>query len=255
MEQANRIVHGLWIGGRLSKLELLTIYSFIDHGHEFHLWTYSDIQTPLPAAVIIRNAADVLPMSAVYRRTAPDLECGVGRGSFSPFSDLFRYKLLYQTGGYWVDMDITCLKPLDFAEPYVFRSHRVGVVGNIVKCPPQSKLMNLTYERALQAGCADWHFGNRALSTTVRELGLAAFIRDDISNGDAWLREIHPLIKLDVPIPKQYYVLHWLNEFWRTICADKGFYRGVRVVNSVPHKDWVDRGSALGKLYAKYGLK
>src|SRR5690242_14854394 len=136
MDDSNRIVNALWIGNKLSKLELLTISSFIANGHDFHLWTYSDIVTPLPSRVTIRRADDILPRRAVFRSIGAGLETGVGNGSFAAFSDLFRYKLLYETGGYWTDMDMTCLKSLDFSEPYVFRSHRVGVVGNLVKCPP-----------------------------------------------------------------------------------------------------------------------
>ena len=35
MDKSTKIVHGLWIGEELSNLELLTIHSFIHHGHEF----------------------------------------------------------------------------------------------------------------------------------------------------------------------------------------------------------------------------
>jgi len=34
---------------------------------------------------------------------------GPGSGSYSAFSNLFRYKLLAQKGGWWIDMDMVCL--------------------------------------------------------------------------------------------------------------------------------------------------
>ncbi len=37
------IIQSLWIGNPLSKLERLCIQSFIDHGHEFHLYTYATV--------------------------------------------------------------------------------------------------------------------------------------------------------------------------------------------------------------------
>ena len=51
----NLVVHGMWIGERLSKLELLTIRSFLHHGHEFHLWLYDPLDTPLPSEVVIEG--------------------------------------------------------------------------------------------------------------------------------------------------------------------------------------------------------
>ena len=43
-----------------------------------------------------------------------------GSGSFAIGADLFRYALLSKDLGYWVDMDLYFLKPLDFEGPYVF---------------------------------------------------------------------------------------------------------------------------------------
>ena len=120
------IIHGLWIGNTLSRLELLTLRSFVHWGHEFHLWLYDDLQTAVPRGVCLRDARSVLPRARIFHKRQRDPETGVGQGSASPFSDLFRYKLLYEYGGIWSDMDITCLRPFDFAEDYMFRAHRLG---------------------------------------------------------------------------------------------------------------------------------
>jgi hypothetical protein len=256
MQQSNRAVHGLWIGSNLSKLELLTVYSFVDHGHDFNLWTYSDISIPLPRGVSLKDAAEILPADCVFRRSTVDAECGVGSGSCAGFSDLFRYKLLYTYGGYWTDMDVTCLKPLDFAEPYLFRSHRLGAVGNVMKCPPRSRLMEMTYDRAVRdvQEDGDWHFGNRALSNTVSELGLTRFIRKDISNEDAWKGHISAFIERDTPIPGNFYLIHWLNECWKTLSTSDGFYKGKKMASDVPDKNNPRPFTTLARLYEKYGL-
>jgi hypothetical protein len=254
MNDDNRIVNALWVGNKLSKLELLTISSFIAHGHDFHLWTYSDIVTPLPRGVTICDAEDILPRRTVFRSIRTDRETGVGDGSFAGFSDLFRYKLLLDKGGYWTDMDITCLKPLDFSEPYVFRSHRVGVVGNLMKCPRGSALMRLTFERAQQQLHSGWHFGNRALSEAVLELSLQHYIRSDICNADLWLDVVRLFIEQDQPIPHELYVIHWINEFWRTVSVSDGYYCGKKVLSAVPDKNNPKPGTTLARLYEQYSL-
>ena len=38
------IIQSFWVGEPLSKLEQLCIQSFLDNGHEFHLYVYDDVQ-------------------------------------------------------------------------------------------------------------------------------------------------------------------------------------------------------------------
>lgn len=253
----NRVVHGMWIGTRLSKLELLTLHSFVQHGHEFHLWLYDDLQNQLPEGVVVEDGDRILPRHTIFRKKDTDGECGVGKGSLgSPFSDLFRYKLLYEYGGYWVDMDVTCLRPFDFKTPYVFRTHRIGVVGNIVKCPKHSRLMLQTYEQVAHIADenTEWLAPNRILNENIGRLGLRRYIRSGICNEDSWWDSIKPLIEEDRPLPAGWYAIHWINEFWRTLRQEGGIYRGQQMLRYEPDKDRPSEGSALHRLYRAYGL-
>src|ERR1019366_5533337 len=133
--------------------------------------------------------------------------------------DLFRYKVLYEKGGCWVDMDVTCLKPFNIKAPYVFRSHRIGVMGNIIKCPPRSRLMARAYERTLESANADaeWLFANRILTSEIRKCGLATFVRRDFCNEDSWSNVIRLMLDRYIEPPTQWYAIHWINEVIRTL--------------------------------------
>jgi hypothetical protein len=257
LAEDNRIVHGMWIGSRLSKLELLTISSFLRHGHDFHLWLYEDLETPLPRGVVLEDANTIIPRSRVFCKREIDEETGVGCGSYgAPFSDLFRYKLLYEKGGYWADMDITCLRPLSFPDAYVFRTHKVGVVGNIMKCPPKSALMRETYNHIERIANEDtpWLLPNRILTGNIYFLGLQQFIRKEICNEDSWIGCIKALVYSDQSIPSSWFVIHWINEFWRTLSASGGYYRGRKLFDCIPDKNHPSEGSTLARLYEAYGL-
>ncbi len=254
---SNRIIHGMWVGSTLSRLELLTLSSFLHFGHDFHLWAYGEIKTPLPKGVQLRDAAEIIPRERVFRKTDYDPETGVGKGSYgAPFSDLFRYRLLHEHGGIWVDMDVTCLRPFDFSEDYVFRSHRIGAVGSIIKCPRGSPLMRDTYDEVAAVADQDaaWLTPNRILNKHIDRLGLASFIRPDISNLDSWMHALRPFIEHATPIPDAWYAIHWVNEFWRTIREDRGYYRGRKILDDVPDKDNPITGSTLYELYRRYCL-
>jgi len=45
------------------------------------------------------------------------------------YSDLFRYSVLHQMGGWWSDLDVVCLKPFDFDDPYVICQVEPGSFG------------------------------------------------------------------------------------------------------------------------------
>lgn len=250
----NLAVHGMWIGQTLSKMELLTIHSFLKHGHEFHLWLYEDMATPLPKEVVIEDANEIIPQKYIRRKTDIDPESGVGKGSYAPFSDLFRYKLLYEKGGYWVDMDVTCLRPFNFQTPYLFRAHRVGVVGNIMKCPPRSRLMQRLFEKVSPVlnEQSEWLMTNRMLSEMIRRMRLTEYIRADIWNAEDWWGAIRPLALEDQAIPQHWFAIHWINEFWSTVKQSGGIYREKRLFEVPPDKEQPKPTSALARLFAQY---
>ncbi len=237
----NNVINGLWIGNELSVVEMLTIHSFIRMGHTFHLWLYEPLKNDLPPQVVICDANEIIPRSSVFRYSKVN-QYGHGKGSVSGFSDIFRYKLLYEKGGWWVDMDVTCLQPFDIREPYFFRSHHdLNMVGNVMKCPINSELMRLCYEEAVltvDSENTDWHKPIKILNKYVKRLGLQKYVHSGCGNADDW-RIVEEFIYSNTAFAKNFLFVHWMNEEWRTRKIDK---------NDIPYR------SALGKLLVQYKL-
>lgn len=225
LTEDNKIVHGLWIGENLSKLELLTINSFINNGHQFYLWLYKPINNILPEGVICKDANTIIPENKIFRYKYKN-QYGHGKGSLGGFSDIFRYKLLYEYGGWWTDMDITCLKPLNFVQDYVFRTHHeLKLVGNLMKCPKKSELMAQCYKRAtaeINEENKDWNKPIQILVDEVKNYKLENNIIE-LSNQDSW-KLIIKLLKKDYQIPSKWYVIHWVNEEWKRNKIRKDYF-------------------------------
>ena len=100
----SKIIQSLWIGNELSNIEKLCINSYIKNGHTFHLYTYDEIKN-VPKECVIKDAQEILPKDDIFAYNS-----GLGKGSFSAFSNYFRYKLLELKGNWWTDTDIVCLK-------------------------------------------------------------------------------------------------------------------------------------------------
>ena len=127
-------VFSLWIGPTLSILEQTCINSFLEKGTAFILYIYDNLEN-VPVGTIIRDANTVVPFSEYSKYDNP-----------SYFSNLFRYTLLYELGGIWVDMDLICIQPIDLSSEYIFSSElkndeqhtNAGIIG----CPPKTALMH-----------------------------------------------------------------------------------------------------------------
>lgn len=212
------VVHALWVGeNKMGPLEMLTMNSFVRHGCEFNLWHYCPIISKIPDGVVLRDGRDVVPEKDIFCYPK-NMMLGFGGGSHVGFSEIFRYKVLYDHGGWWSDMDVTCLKPLSLIDSeYFFRNHGVlSVVGNIMKAPKGSELMRLCHERALvevNSRQTDWHHAIRILCYYIEFLGLSGHIRTDACNLDrqdyVWplAHECGTLSQ----IPSSWRFIHWMN--------------------------------------------
>ena len=125
----NRVVQGLWVGGRLSTLERLCVRSYCAHGHEFHLYHYDALKNvPQLGGLRLMNAEEILPRAAIFRHR---------KGSLAFFADHFRWELLRQRGGWWMDMDTVCVRPLDLSAEIAFQRdfHTDCLCNGMLKFP------------------------------------------------------------------------------------------------------------------------
>jgi hypothetical protein len=133
-------------------MEKLCISSFLRHGHPFHLYVYQETEG-IPAGTIVCDANEILPASRIFMYRAHQ--------SYAGFSNFFRYKLLLEKGGWWVDADTVCVKPFEFAEPFVFSSelaphvdgsHGLTEIGvtkvnvGVLKVPAGSDIMQYCWD-------------------------------------------------------------------------------------------------------------
>lgn len=234
-------INGLWIQGKLSSLELLTIKSFLDNGFSFQLWTYEQEIINTPTGTIIKNANEIIPFEKVFSYKNINIH-GHGKGSYAGFSDIFRYKLLYENGGIWTDMDITCLQKFEIKEDYFFRfHHKVGAVGNFMKCPKNSILMKWCYEQAIEKideNNLNWMLPVLILNDGINKYNLTYSIQK-ISNNDSF-PEVAKLLSSNKIIDKEWKIIHWMNEEFRRLNISKE--------TCLPN-------STLHELYNKYGIK
>lgn len=108
----SEIFHGFY-SGTLQPLHYASMQSYTSFGHQYKFWTYDNVA--VPAGVERCDASDIIP------RSLYDLWLSLKhKRKLQNFANYFRYLLILQHGGWWVDMDFICVKKHDFTQPYVF---------------------------------------------------------------------------------------------------------------------------------------
>ena len=175
----SNIIQSLWIGSSLSKLEQVCLKSFIDNGHEFHLYTYEDVDN-IPEGIIIKDGNEILDKSEIFRYQ---------NGSVSAFSNLFRFTLLYKKGGIWVDTDVICVKPFLFEDEIVIMSepdkyYNENIITSCFIKLPQNSLISKTgidiqreHKKLILSGQMQWGSGPRTIKELVEKFNLYNYVK------------------------------------------------------------------------------
>jgi len=198
-------------------MEKLSIKSFLQNGHEYHLYTYEEL-SDIPAGTIVKDGNEILPASLIFQYR--------DRPSYSAFSNCFRYKLLLERGGWWADADTVCLRPFDFPEEYVVSSQKSGAgeIPNVgaIKVPRGSEAMAYAWNVCQMKNPTElvWgEIGPELMAKVVERYRLHDYVKPYyVFCPIEWENLLLPYV---VGVPEGAYAIHLWNEMWRMANQDK----------------------------------
>lgn len=227
MDPSNLVINSFWGGGNLNETGEIAINSFRSHGHQFHLWTYDRLRSN----AVSRDASQIVPLN-VWRRWFPKGCCSDYRKTKLPtFACYFRYKLLYEIGGWWCDMDTVCLKPFEFQQQYVFcgqyfdlkaneiKEDGLRIITGTFKTPKRCKLLRrivVDIEKdAINGNDPGWGaWGPKMFTRYIREFGMLKYklsrnVFAPFPPGKSGFEKQY--VKQNVSVPKWACALHFFN--------------------------------------------
>lgn len=152
--QKTETLRTFWHGSQLGPYELLGLRSFVDHGHRIELFTYDDTIT-VPDWIERRDANEIWPTHHVMH-----YQTELGRGSPSLHANLFRYAMLYQLGGWWIDLDVVLLGPQLPQDEIFFAVENAPRYGTgVLKFPCGHDLLREATKHCVSVKEADAVFG------------------------------------------------------------------------------------------------
>ncbi len=152
--------------------------------------------------LVIKNGKDVLSEGDIFTYQ---------NGSFSAFSNLFRFMMLYKYGGYWVDMDLVNIKPLLLNSEYVLVTEpspdyietKAVPTSCLIKMPRGSPAAReaceiiLSKKRDVINGNLKWGLGPITLKTIMEKYKLQSYLKPPIM-----VCSCHPNDSLSLIIPE-----------------------------------------------------
>ena len=216
-------VQSLWIGPALSRMERLAIESFLRRGHPFHLYVYDEVAN-VPEGTTLRDAAAVLPRERVFRYRE--------HATYSGFSNYFRYRLLLERGGWWVDTDVVCRKPFAFATEHVFASEPARgdavVASCVLRAPAGSPAIEHAWHACDSRDPASLRWGETGPSLCaeiVRRFALDECVQSPEVFCPVpywqWRSFLDPEADVEAQLPAEAHAVHLWNEMWRRGGAEK----------------------------------
>ena len=210
------IVQSLWIGPKLSMMEQTSIWSFLQHGYDYHLYVFDNV-AGVPEGVTLCDANEILSRDKIVLTKR-----GFCKGSPAGFSDMFRYCLLLKKGNWWVDTDVICQKPFDFDGDHVL-GNELQMDGTatanvaVIKAPVGSSLMEYCYRACQDVDLEriEWgEIGPRLLERALHELNMLECIQSPSVFYPVNFWELGQLFD-DRPVPEHAHAIHLWHARWK----------------------------------------
>lgn len=125
------VVNSLWIGNKLGEVHAACLRSFVNKGHRVVLHSYGKPEDT-PKGVEIFDARKLMKESEIVRTAT---------GNLALASDIYRYRILKEGLGLYIDCDVYCVKPIKDDEYILGWETQYTVNGAILKVPHDSQIL------------------------------------------------------------------------------------------------------------------
>jgi hypothetical protein len=211
---SNQIIQSLWWPS-LGTMEKLSVASYLACGHEFHVYSYGPCAN-VPRGTMVKDANEILPESEVSRFK-----------HLAHFGDWFRYNLLYQKGGWWVDIDTVCLRAFTMHETHVCSGEDNTIArycnNAYLKAPVKSEFMKWCIDRCKMADPMTMAWATTAndlVTEGARKFDIAVHVPAVFNPVPYWNWE--RLISANTEnVPTEAYAVHLWRDMWKKAGKDR----------------------------------
>ena len=139
-----------WHGGPLNPFAWACLASFPAQGASLSLYGYERFEVPLGVPLV--DAREICPDETLVSRYLAG-----GKPSIATFADMFRYRMIRETGQCWVDTDLICLKRPAFTGDAAIFCRQADTVSTllvnnaVLRLPPSEPALARSFPSGLSS--------------------------------------------------------------------------------------------------------
>lgn len=159
----------MWIGDSISKIQEISMSSFLYHGHDVSLFVYNK-NLVVPNGIKKIDARKIIPESEIFKV----------KNTYAAFSDIFRYQMINKTGLPWVDADTICVSDKWSFKDNIYAGYEGKiVVGGVLSLPQDSAAINYMINKSknFDKNKINWvEIGPSLVNETFRKFRLMEYV-------------------------------------------------------------------------------
>jgi len=198
------------------------------------LYTYGDVKN-VPEGTVVKDGNEILDKSEIYTYK---------NGSYSAFSNLFRFTMLHKRGGCWADTDLVCVKKIKNKNPYIIctepepRYRLCLLTSCFMKLQKDSEVamegikIQREHKKKILSGNITWGSGPMTMNQLVKKFNLQKYVVHfravcsclpmDIRSFINPTYKRHPMIINSLEkVPEEMFAIHMWSFRWSLDKLDK----------------------------------
>ena len=232
--------------GDISDIQKLCWNSFLNFHNNINIWCYDEIKD---YEKFCKDANQILPQDELFYANNPWGE--VEKKEFvAPFSDIFRYKLMNDYCGWYVDSDMICLKKLPkIAGTHLnseYNENKIRVLRNSVLYSDKTNNIfgKMFRDIIKRPHYQDTFQGEWGFEDFLEKYKITNSFEPIFSNPIEWY-DIEKIVKDDFKFGKKTYMVHLFNVMWKNGLWSKESIKTISLKN-------YSKNSFYGKIKRKY---
>ena len=203
--------------GDISEIQKLCWNSFSNFHSNINIWCYDEIKD---YEKFCKDANQIIPQDELFYNNNPWGDINK-KELITPFADMFRYKLMNDIGGWYVDSDMICLKKLPkingtYLNSEYNQKNKKILINSVLYSEEINNIFGKMFRDIIKRPYYKEHtfHGEFGFDDFLKKYKITNSFEPIFSNPIQWF-EVEKILYDDLKFNKKTYMVHLFNAAWK----------------------------------------
>ena len=218
--------------GDISDIQKLCWNSFLNFHNNINIWCYDEIKD---YEKFCKDANQIIPQDKLFYSNNPWGDINK-KELITPFADMFRYKLMNDIGGWYVDSDMICLKKFPKINGIYLNSeynqkYKKILINSVLYSEETNNIFGKIFcDIIKRPHYKDTFHGEYGFEDFLKKYKITNSFEPIFSNPLQWF-EVEKILYDDLEFNKKTYMVHLFNVAWKFGLWSKKSVKKIRLDN------------------------